>query len=355
MAMRHAIVVVVISAAQVTAAHAQVTTCGRSDKSLDAWQEYSGGDPTTSIGVDAVSWRDYAGGLICDYEVQVESWVDSAAGPLCVKMEPYRAVCNYQATGSYGRTYGAKSKHWLIRHDLLGEHWDSLGQLNANVTLQAPSGGGGDECDEEDRQDCEAGWNDTACVCEGPDSPILINMSGRGYRLTDAANGVPFDLDTDGASEMVAWTAPDSNDAWLAMDRNHNGKIDDGSELFGNHTPAYADGEGPTAKNGFEALFLTEGPDYGQSRHDGVIQAGDAVWPRLLLWTDRNHNGISEPDELRPAAASRLKAISTDYSESRRRDRHGNEFRQRARAAFVRRSGRETSRWVYDVWLTQAR
>ena len=79
----------------------------------------------------------------------------------------------------------------------------------------------------------------------------------------------------------------------------------------------------------------------------------------MLLWTDRNHNGISEPDELQPVSGSSLKAISTDYKASKLRDQFGNEFRQRAIATFGNKNCgkncQETRRFVYDVWLTQVR
>jgi hypothetical protein len=65
---------------------------------------------------------------------------------------------------------------------------------------------------------------------------------------------VRFDLDADGIPEQVAWTRPDSEDAFLALDRNGNGLIDDGTELFDNHTPARPDLPGITTANGFEAL-----------------------------------------------------------------------------------------------------
>ena len=77
-----------------------------------------------------------------------------------------------------------------------------------------------------------------------------------------------------------------------------------------------------TTPNGFEALKFVESAAYGASERNGVIDARDAAFSRLVLWRDLNHNGLSEPDELQPVTESGLEAISTDYknSQARRQD-----------------------------------
>jgi hypothetical protein len=88
----------------------------------------------------------------------------------------------------------------------------------------------------------------SGCCC--PVSPIVVDVLGNGFDLTNAFNGVNFDIDADGSVEHLSWT-DGADDAWLALDRNGNGRIDDGTELFGNFTPQPEMGG---AKQGFIAL-----------------------------------------------------------------------------------------------------
>ena len=186
-----------------------------------------------------------------------------------------------------------------------------------------------------------AGWR-----VQLPNCPLILDTARDGYKLTSVANGVRFDLNADGTPELVAWTRPDSDDAFVAMDRNGNGRIDDGSELFGNHTPVYADRSDVTTSNGFEALKFVETSSYGQSERNEVIDARDAAFGRLLLWRDVNHNGISEPEELQSVAQAGVLAFETDYKNRKRVDEHGNEFRQRG--TIVWQDGNDH---MFDIWL----
>ncbi len=86
---------------------------------------------------------------------------------------------------------------------------------------------------------------------------------------------------------------------------------------------------------------------------DGKIDSRDAIYSLLQLWQDRNHNGVSEPDELHPVDRLGLKALSLDYRRSRRVDRHGNEFRYRAKVTDFRDT--QLGRWAYDLFLVSGR
>lgn len=189
-------------------------------------------------------------------------------------------------------------------------------------------------------------WSGSECVFS-PGSPIIVDVGGDGYSLTSVAEGVRFDLDADGVQELVAWTALGSNDAFLALDRNGNGRIDNGSELFGNYTPLSATVGTALANNGFEALKALEAPSYGQSFPDEFIDSRDNMFSRLMLWRDQNRNGVSELSELVSVSSAGLVGIDTEYKNKRKTDQHGNEFRQRSEITWS-----DGSRdFIFDVWL----
>jgi len=138
--------------------------------------------------------------------------------------------------------------------------------------------------------------------------PIVIDTDGDGVCVDPDAPFVPFDITGDGTRESVQ--LPGSESALLALDSNNNGAIDGGQELFGTQLGA---------PNGFEELAKH---DLNQDR---IIDLLDPVFERLLLFTDSNCDGRSQPDELTSLLAAGISSLSLDYIDvlGRARDEEG--------------------------------
>lgn len=133
--------------------------------------------------------------------------------------------------------------------------------------------------------------------------PLALDLDGDGIETVGVVGSqvVLFDHDGDGVRTGTGWVGPD--DAWLVLDRNGNGSIDNGGELFGIDTVLQS---GSHAADGFAALREWDG------NGDGVITAVDEVFAGLQLWRDLNQDGISQAGELQGLAEQGIVSIGVN-------------------------------------------
>jgi len=186
---------------------------------------------------------------------------------------------------------------------------------------------------------------DVYCTnCGHPcEEPVLVSLQDGEYTLTNTQNGVWFDLSGDGVPQRLPWTARGSDDAFLVLDRNANGAVDDGRELFSHVTPQPPLGHGEVP-HGFRALAVFDEPLNG-GNSDGLISLDDLIYPHLRLWRDADHDGQTDPGELLTLAMAGVQSLSLTYTDANEHlDRHGNIFKFSAPVRFL--GGRKIDAWV---------
>ncbi|MDR7090211.1 Ig-like domain-containing protein [Cellvibrio fibrivorans] len=172
-----------------------------------------------------------------------------------------------------------------------------------------------------------------------PASPLVLDLDGDGIELTGMEAGVYFDFQSDTFKELTGWVSAD--DGLLVLDRNKDGMINTGYELFGNSTVAPV-GTSGLETNGFTALARLDG------NRDGHINSTDRGFSDLRVWRDLNQNGESETNELFELDAVGIKDIGLDYtSYPEQVDRHGNVLDQVG--SYETTSG--NFRNITDVWF----
>ena len=122
-----------------------------------------------------------------------------------------------------------------------------------------------------------------------PRDPIILDLDGDGLETVGLASNIYFDHDGDGVLTKTGWVGKD--DALLVWDRNGNGSIDTGAELFGDFTPLP---NGTLAPNGFAALaaldsngddtYLFGRGDGQDTVIDGDTSAGNSDTLRFKEW-----------------------------------------------------------------------
>lgn len=151
--------------------------------------------------------------------------------------------------------------------------------------------------------------------------PLILDLDGDGLETRgnfdryDPKDPVYFDHDLNGAKESTGWVMPD--DGFLVLDRNGNGVIDNGAELFGNHTPLSGGG---TAADGFAALVQED------TNADGKVDNTDARFADLRVWRDLNQDGISEASELTTLADNNIAYLYVAKTEHLQSIANGNQI-----------------------------
>jgi hypothetical protein len=167
-------------------------------------------------------------------------------------------------------------------------------------------------------------------------SPIILDLDGTGINTVGFDSEVYFDHDGNGFAQLTGWVG--ANDGLLVWDRNGNGVIDNGTELFGDNTVLT---NGLTAVNGFAALAEHD------SNGDGVIDANDAIWSELRVWRDVSQDGVTREGELVTLDELGITSINLSYTTSSYVDEHGNAHKQVG--SFTWADGTEGI--ATDVWF----
>jgi Ca2+-binding RTX toxin-like protein len=167
-------------------------------------------------------------------------------------------------------------------------------------------------------------------------SPLILDLDGDGIETISKSAGIYFDHDGNQFSETTGWVGKD--DGLLVWDKNGNGRIDDGSELFGNNTLL---NNSSKAANGFAALADLD------VNHDNKIDTLDSAFSQLRLWRDADSNALLSAGELVSLDASGVQSFNLSYRSQDLTDAQGNEHRQIG--SYTRIDG--SSRAMDDVWF----
>jgi Ca2+-binding RTX toxin-like protein len=159
--------------------------------------------------------------------------------------------------------------------------------------------------------------NGDFCSAEQLLSPIIIDLDGDGVETVIVNNGVMFDLNANGFAEQTGWVKAD--DGLLVLDRNSDGTINNGTELFGDYTVLQ---NGNNASSGFQALAELD------ANSDGKVDVYDSAFTQLRVWQDGNCNGQVDTGELHTLAELNITALNTGYTAANSTDAQGNVLTQ---------------------------
>ena len=172
---------------------------------------------------------------------------------------------------------------------------------------------------------------------ENFNSPLVLDLNNNDKTSTSFFNSDSyFDLDNNTFKEKTAWL--EKGDGFLALDKNANGVIDNGGELFGNHTLLK---DNTFASDGFEALKQYD------TNNDNILDENDAIYNELLIWKDKNSNGISEEGELSTLSEENITSIKLDANKIDLKDKETNNLITHT-STFTQDG---TEKKIDDVWF----
>lgn len=322
---------------------------------------FGGSHAWASTGTGSCTYGNY-GSLSCSTRAVAKSTANLAesssyilAIPLNVHVDGWNTA-NGTSTSLGGSASAQSTAGGGVRSCLFGT-------CNVTVTMSGPGGSVTINPD----AIWQAPTEQNSIGCEGesrgdPPTPILIDAYGEGFHLTDASHGVKFDVKATGNPIGISWTDPKHHNGWLALDRNGNGKIDSGAELFGDVTPQPKAARPP---NGYLALGYFDTAAAG-GNGNGVIDPGDAVFSQLRVWIDANQDGISQPEELHTLSELDINQLAYKFDVEWNVDHFGNIYRLKAPVQGDLPPGLENARnaggghsdgvgrWSHDVFLVKA-
>ena len=169
-----------------------------------------------------------------------------------------------------------------------------------------------------------------------PRDPLILDLDGNGLETVGLAANIHFDHDGDGVLTKTGWVGKD--DALLVWDRNGNGSIDTGAELFGDFTPLP---NGTLAPNGFAALAALD------SNGDGILDASDPAFAELKLWRDADQNGVTGAGELISLADAGIVSLNLAHTLKNQTLANGNQLAREG--SFTRADGSTSAMGEFNL------
>ena len=169
-----------------------------------------------------------------------------------------------------------------------------------------------------------------------PRDPLILDLDGNGLETVGLAANIYFDHDGDGVLTKTGWSG--QTDALLVWDRNANGRIDTGAELFGDFTPLP---NGTLAPNGFAALAALDG------NGDGIIDAADPAFAELKLWRDADQNGSTGAGELISLADAGILSLNLANTLKNQNLANGNQLAREG--SFTRTDGTTSAMGEFNL------